>query len=73
MPVRVEEHRSQLLAIRTGEMSWEEANAWRLSLHQSFDVAFANTRLPERPDYSQANAFLIRARKMAIDLYADRS
>jgi hypothetical protein len=68
VPVRVGEYRSQLLAIRTGELSWDEANKWRLSLHEDFDRAFANTRLPERPDYQQANALLICARKMAMEL-----
>jgi predicted nucleotidyltransferase len=67
VPVRIEEYRQQLLAIRYSEMSWEEVNAWRLDLHQQFDVAFAKTSLPERPDYEQANAFLIKARKSRID------
>ena len=63
VPVRVEEHREQLLAIRRGEVPWEEVNAWRLSLHQVFNAAFAETRLPERPDYEAANAFLLKARQ----------
>ncbi len=66
VPVRVEDYRSRLLAIRHEEMSWEEVNAWRLDLHHSFDQAFANTQLPERPDYEKANAFLIRARRSSI-------
>ncbi len=63
VPVRVEEHREQLLAIRRGEVPWEEVNAWRLSLHHVFNAAFAETRLPERPDYEAANAFLLKARQ----------
>ncbi|MBD1942167.1 nucleotidyltransferase domain-containing protein, partial [Coleofasciculus sp. FACHB-712] len=66
VPVRVEEHRQQLLAIRNGEMPWEEVNAWRLSLHRQFDDAFATTSLPERPDYEKANAFLIKARRSMV-------
>jgi uncharacterized protein len=66
VPVRVEDYRSQLLAIRNQMMSWEEVNAWRLDLHHSFDRAFANTHLPERPDYEKANAFLIRARRSQV-------
>jgi predicted nucleotidyltransferase len=66
VPVRVEEHRQQLLAIRRGEVSWEEVNALRLSLHQEFDTAFAATDLPERPDYERANAFLIKARASMV-------
>ena len=66
VPVRVEEHRQQLLAIRRGEVSWEEVNALRLSLHQEFDTAFAATDLPERPDYERANAFLLKARASMV-------
>ncbi len=65
VPVRVEEHRERLLAIRRGEMEWAEVNAWRLRLHKEFDAALAVTPLAERPDYEGANAFLIRARAAA--------
>lgn len=66
VPVKVEEHRQQLLAIKRGEMSWDEVNAWRLSLHQEFDQAFSTTKLPERPNYEQVNAFLIKARRSQV-------
>lgn len=66
VPVMVEENREQLLAIRSGEMPWEEVNTWRLNLHQEFDAVFAATHLPERPDYEKANAFLIKARRSMI-------
>ncbi|HYG81633.1 MAG TPA: nucleotidyltransferase domain-containing protein [Pyrinomonadaceae bacterium] len=65
LPVRVGEHRERFLAIRRGELPWGEVNAWRLALHRDFDLAFANTRLPERPDYERVNAFLIRARRVS--------
>lgn len=70
VPVRVVEHREQLLAIRRGEVDWEEVERWRRSLHTQFDDAFRTTRLPERPDYEQANAFLLKARRAALDLPA---
>jgi hypothetical protein len=63
--VRVEEHRERLLAIKRGELPWAETEHWRLSLHAEFDRAFAETKLPERPDYEKANAFLIKARRFA--------
>lgn len=66
VPVKVEEHRQQLLAIRYGEMPWEEVNIWRIKLHQEFDAALTTTSLPERPDYQQANAFLIKARRCMV-------
>jgi uncharacterized protein len=67
VPVRVAEHRDHLLAIRRGELSWEEVDAWRLSLHKQFDAAFTTTRLPKEPDYEQANAFLLRARRSMVE------
>jgi hypothetical protein len=67
VPVRVEEgHRERLLAIRRGEAPWAEVDAWRLALHREFDAAFTVTRLPERPDYTAANAFLLRARRSMV-------
>jgi uncharacterized protein len=64
--VRVTEHRERLLAIKRGELPWEEVNAWRLELHRAFDAAFAATRLPERPDYDRVNAFLLHARRSMV-------
>jgi predicted nucleotidyltransferase len=67
VPVRIDEkHHQQLLAIRRGEMPWEEVNAWRLSLHQEFERVFTTTSLPERPNYEQANAFLLKARRSMV-------
>ena len=63
VPMRVDEHRDELLAIRRGELSWYAVNARRLLLHKEFDAALATTKLPERPDYERANAFLLRARR----------
>jgi len=63
VPLDAQEHRDRLLAIRRGELSWEEIDAWRLELHREMDAAFSATRLPEQPDYAKANAFLIKARR----------
>ncbi|HTN76666.1 MAG TPA: nucleotidyltransferase domain-containing protein [Pirellulaceae bacterium] len=65
VPVPVGEHREQLLAIKAGQLPWAEVEAWRLALHQEFDQAFAQTTLPEKPDYERANALLIKARRLA--------
>jgi len=65
VPVSVGEHRAQLLAIRDGQMAWDELNRWRLALHHEFDAAYAGTKLPERPDYERANGLLIDARRSA--------
>jgi hypothetical protein len=67
VPIRVSAFREELLAIRRGEMPWEESEAWRLRLHKEFDQALKETSLPERPDYERANDFLVRARQAAVD------
>jgi predicted nucleotidyltransferase len=66
VPVRVDTYRDRLLAIRRGEVPWDEVENWRLSLHQEFNAAFETTKLPERPDHERANAFLISARRRAM-------
>jgi hypothetical protein len=66
VPVRVEDQREQLLAIKRGEMPWDETEKWRLALHAEFDRALVETKLPDRPDYEKANAFLVKARRAAI-------
>ena len=65
VPLRVEEHRERLLAIRRGEIPWDEIEAWRLRLHRELDEALLTTALPEHPDYARANEFLLKARRHA--------
>ncbi|BAU65057.1 hypothetical protein STA3757_24360 [Stanieria sp. NIES-3757] len=66
VPVKIEEYREELLAIRNETMSWQEVNKWRLDLHQKFSDSLSNTSLPERPDYETANTLLIEARKAMV-------
>ena len=66
IPVQVADHRDQLLAIRRGEADWAEVNRWRMALHHDFDQAYQQTKLPDRPDYERANAFLVTARRSAL-------
>ena len=68
VPIRVSAFRDELLAIRQGEMPWEESEAWRLRLHKEFDQALKETSLPERPDYERAYDFLVRARRSAVEI-----
>ena len=65
--VAVGEHRDQLLAIKSGEMKWEDVHAWRLELHHQFNSAFEHTKLPERPNYEKANEYLVKARHLALE------
>jgi len=65
VPLRVDEYRDRLLAIRRGDIAWDDVERWRLSLHKELDEALQSTCLPEHPDYQRANDFLIRARRIA--------
>lgn len=65
IPVHVGPLRDPLLAVKRGELTWEEVDAWRLRLHRDFEHALLETRLPERPDYEAANRVLIQARREA--------
>ena len=64
--VEVGQHRDQLLQLKRGEVPFVEADAWRKRLQVDFEKAFQHTTLPERPDYERVNAFLIHARKLAM-------
>ena len=67
IPLRVDEHRDRLLAIRRGEMPWADIDQWRTQLHRAFDQAYAATNLPDRPDYDRVNEFLVRARRIKAE------
>lgn len=66
LKVKVAENREKLLAVKRGEIDWQQGNEWRLQLHREFEEAFDKTKLPERPAYERANDFLIKARKSRI-------
>jgi predicted nucleotidyltransferase len=65
VPLRVDEYRDRLLAIRRGEVAWDHVEQWRLSLHRELDEALESTSLPDHPDYESANELLLRARRLA--------
>ncbi|MGV3757253.1 MAG: DNA polymerase beta superfamily protein [Verrucomicrobiota bacterium] len=66
VPVQVEAHRERLLAVKRGELQWADVDAWRKELHQDFERALGETKLPERPDYEAANGILVRARRTQV-------
>lgn len=66
VPVRVDEHRDRLLAIKHGQLPWPVTQQWREALHSEFELAFKATQLPDRPDYGKANHLLIEARRAAL-------
>ncbi len=66
VPVDMSDYRERLLGIKYQHWTWSQVDQWRLQLHQEFEQAFAHTPLPERPNYEQANAFLIEARQSMV-------
>lgn len=64
--VQVGADRDALLAIKRGQVSFEQTDAWRKKLQSEFEDAFQQTSLPKQPDYERANAFLIDARRRAL-------
>lgn len=66
VPVDMSDYRERLLEIKYEHWTWSQVDQWRLQLHREFEQAFAQTQLPERPNYEQANAFLIEARQSMV-------
>jgi hypothetical protein len=65
--VDVAEHREELLAIRSGALTFEQAQARALELDREFQEAYRHTSLPEQPDYRRVDEFLIWARRRMVD------
>jgi hypothetical protein len=65
--IDVAEHRDELLAIKSGALSFEEARDRALELDRHFQEAYRQTTLPEQPDYRRVDEFLIWARRRMVD------
>jgi predicted nucleotidyltransferase len=65
--VDVAEHREELLAIKSGALSFEQARARALELDRLLQEAYRQTVLPERPDYRRVDEFLVWARRRTVD------
>lgn len=56
-----------LLPIRHGEMALEEVDRRRLELQRAFRYEFERTKLPDRPNYAEANRVLLEARRSSLE------
>jgi hypothetical protein len=65
--IDVAEHREELLRIKWGALSFEEAKAKALVLDRVFQQAYAETNLPEQPDFRRVDEFLIWARRQMVE------
>ncbi len=57
-------HRDRLLAVRRGEVPWDEVAAWRAGL--TAELAGARSVLPEKPDRRAVEEFLIGVRRQHL-------
>lgn len=64
--VDVAPYRDRLLAVRRGEVSWEEITSWRAELSAGLDAALDASPLPEAPDRAAVEDFLISVRRRAL-------
>lgn len=64
--VDVGPHRQRLLAVKRGELTWQEVEHWRLSLHEELDIALQQTVLPATPDVARVDAWLRSVRRRSI-------
>ncbi|WP_371615185.1 DNA polymerase beta superfamily protein [Streptomyces sp. NBC_00454] len=56
-------HRDRLLAVRRGEFTWDEVDAWMTRLVEETESALTTTPLPEDPDLPRVADFLLRSRR----------
>lgn len=61
--VEVGNERERLLAVRRGEVEWDEVERWRLDLHSRFDTAIVTSPLPDLPDHRRVEQFVLSVRQ----------
>ncbi|MFI0941831.1 DNA polymerase beta superfamily protein [Streptomyces sp. NPDC021020] len=67
LTVDVGDDREELLAVRRGEVGWEEVRARMRTLHEEVDAAAARTPLPAEPDRARVEDFLVRVRRASAE------
>ncbi len=67
LTVDVGEQREELLAVRRGEVGWEEVRGRMRTLHDEVDAAAARTPLPAEPDRARVEDFLVRVRRASAE------
>ncbi|MEU6758470.1 nucleotidyltransferase domain-containing protein [Streptomyces sp. NPDC046685] len=63
LTVEATPYRDRLLAVRRGELTWEETDAWMARLQEETGAALATTSLPPEPDRARVEDFLVRVRR----------
>ncbi|MBC7267868.1 MAG: nucleotidyltransferase domain-containing protein [Streptomyces sp.] len=63
LTVDVGDQREPLLAVKRGEVSWREAEAWMTRLEGEAEAALHRSPLPPEPDRRRVEDFLVRVRR----------
>lgn len=71
LTVDVGDRREELLAVRRGEVGWEEVRGRMRRLHDEVDAAAARTALPAEPDRARVEDFLVRVRRASAESAPD--
>lgn len=58
--------RDRLLAVRRGEVGWDEVGAWRASLDAAIEEALDRSPLPPEPDRAAVEELLISVRRRSV-------
>ncbi|MEU4195107.1 nucleotidyltransferase domain-containing protein [Kribbella sp. NPDC026611] len=66
LTVDVGPHRDRLLAVKRGDLPWDEVERWRLSLHEELDKALQQTILPATPDVTKVDRWLREVRRRSL-------
>lgn len=64
--VDVGDLRDRLLAVRRGEVGWDEIETWRTSLTTDLDEALSRSPLPPEPDRAAVEDLLISIRRRSV-------
>ncbi len=65
--VDVSAYRDRLLAVRRGELAWDEVSAWAAELSRSLAAAAGRGPLPAEPDRDGVQDFLVATRRKLCD------
>ncbi|WP_396445351.1 DNA polymerase beta superfamily protein [Actinomadura sp.] len=65
--VDVGDLRDRLLAVRRGEVAWDEIETWRASLTADLDGAVARSPLPPEPDRAAVEDLLVSIRRRSVN------
>ncbi|MGP4023480.1 nucleotidyltransferase domain-containing protein [Actinomadura sp. 3N407] len=65
--VDVGDQRDRLLAVRRGEVGWDEIQAWRAALAADLDQALDGSPLPPEPGRAEVEELLISVRRRSVD------